>query len=304
MRIAFAGTPDVACPALKRLVESYEIVGVITRADAKAGRGKKLTPSPVARCAEEYGLDVAKVSNREELREAIKRYRPDLVIVVAFGMLVSQDLLDACPMGWVNLHFSLLPKWRGAAPAQYAIWHGDEMTGVTTFRLVQQLDAGPIYRQAAVPIEPQMTSGDLLESLSLRGADLLIETVQAIEAGEQPYDQEGDPGLYAGKITPDDVHIDWTRPALSIERLIRAAHPHPMAWTMRDGQRVKIVSAHLGESSSLEPGVLHVEKKTLSVGTSDGDLILDMVQPAGKKMMAAIDWARGLRLTTGEKFDG
>ena len=299
MRIVFAGTPDVAVPSLDAFVDSrHELVAVVTRPDAPSGRGKKLAASPVARRAAELGIQVLKPQRPrdEEFVARLTELAPDCCPVVAYGALLPQRVLDIPRNGWVNLHFSLLPAWRGAAPVQHAILAGDQTTGVTTFRIVLELDAGPIFATVREPIGPDDTAGDLLHRLSLSGARLLVDTLNGIEEGTlrpMPQPDTDAQVSYASKITVDDAQIDWTQPAEVTDRLIRACFPAPGAWTTFDGDRFKINSAAISDVVRL-PGALEITKRSVWVGTGTLALELRDVQAQGRKPMAAADWARGI----------
>ena len=299
MRIVFGGTPDVAIPSLDALVKSrHEILAVVTRPDAPSGRGKKLAASPVALRAGELGIELLKPQRpRDEgFVDRLTELAPDCCPVVAYGALLPQRVLDIPRHGWVNLHFSVLPAWRGAAPVQRAILAGDQSTGATTFRIVLELDAGPIFASVTEPIRPDDTAGDLLHRLSLSGAQLLVDTVDGIEDGTlTPFPQpETDAQVsYASKITVEDAEIDWSQPADVIDRLIRGCYPAPGAWTTFNGDRFKINSAQLS-SIVLSAGVLEITKRSVHVGTGTEALELGEVQAQGKKPMAAADWARGV----------
>ena len=299
MRIVFGGTPDVAIPSLDALAESrHELAAVITRPDAPSGRGKRLTASPVARRAAELDLEVLKPQRPrdEEFVGRLTELAPDSCPVVAYGALLPQRVLDIPRHGWVNLHFSLLPAWRGAAPVQHAILAGDQITGATTFRIVLELDAGPIYATVTEPIGPDDTAGDLLHRLSLSGARLLVDTLDGIEAGTltpNPQPEADAQVSYASKINAADAEIDWSQPAEVVDRLIRACFPAPGAWTTFDGDRFKINSAQTSRIV-LSPGVLEITKRSVHVGTGTRALELGHIQAQGKKPMAAADWARGV----------
>ena len=303
MRIVFGGTPDVAIPSLDALAGSrHELVAVVTRPDAPSGRGKKLTASPVAQRAAELGIEVLKPQRPrdEEFVARLAELAPDCCPVVAYGALLPQRVLDIPQHGWVNLHFSLLPAWRGAAPVQHAILAGDKTTGATTFRIVLELDAGPVFAAVTEPIRPDDTAGDLLHRLSVSGARLLVTTLDGIEDGTlTPTPQpESDGQLsYASKISVDDARIDWKEPADVVDRLIRACFPAPGAWTTFEGERFKINSARISDAV-LPPGVLDVTKRSVRVGTGTQTLALGEVQAQGKKPMAAADWARGVSFDT------
>jgi methionyl-tRNA formyltransferase len=297
VRIVFAGTPEVAVPSLDALLASrHEVVAVCTRPDAPSGRGKRLTPSPIAQRAAALGLETLKPQRPrdEEFVARLLEIAPDCCPVVAYGGLLPQRVLDIPPHGWVNLHFSLLPNWRGAAPVQHAILAGDQVTGATTFRIVLELDAGPTFASATEPIRSTDTAGDLLGRLAVSGADLLVRTLNGIEDGTlTPTSQPDGPVGYAAKIGVKDARITWTEPAEVIDRLIRACAPAPGAWTTFRGERFKINSVRLSESR-LPPGRLEVTKSSVRVGTGTQALELGQVQAQGKKPMAAADWARGV----------
>ena len=299
MRIVFGGTPDVAIPSLDALADSrHQLVAVVTRPDAPSGRGKKLTASPVAQRATELGIDVLKPQRPrdEEFVTRLSEIAPDSCPVVAYGALLPQRVLDIPRHGWVNLHFSLLPAWRGAAPVQRAILAGDQITGATTFRIVLELDAGPIFATVTEPIGPDDTAGDLLHRLSLSGARLLVDTLDGIEDGTLPPTPQPETDAqmsYASKINVADGRIDWTQPAEFLDRLVRACAPAPGAWTTFSGERFKINSARISDTV-LPPGALEISKRAVRVGTATQALELGEVQAQGKKPMAAADWARGV----------
>jgi methionyl-tRNA formyltransferase len=303
VRIVFGGTPDVAIPSLDALADSrHELVAVVTRPDAPSGRGKRLTASPVAQRAAELGIEILRPQRPrdEEFVAQLTELAPDCCPVVAYGALLPQRVLEIPQHGWVNLHFSLLPAWRGAAPVQHAILAGNETTGATTFRIVLELDAGPIFATVTEPIRPDDTAGDLLHRLSLSGARLLVNTLSGIEDGTlTPTPQpESDGQLsYASKITVDDARIDWKKPAEVVDRLIRACFPAPGAWSTFEGERFKISSARISDTV-LPAAVLEITKRSVRVGTGTQALELGEVQAQGKKPMAAADWARGVTFDT------
>jgi len=299
VRIVFGGTPDVAIPSLDALADSrHKLVAVVTRPDAPRGRGKKLTASPVAQRAAELGIEVLKPQRPrdEEFVTRLTELAPDCCPVVAYGALLPQRVLEIPRHGWVNLHFSLLPAWRGAAPVQHAILAGDQITGATTFRIVLELDAGPILATVSEPIRPDDTAGDLLHRLSLSGARLLVETLDGIEDGTltaTPQPETDAQVSYASKINVENARIDWTQSADVLDRLIRACAPAPGAWTTFRGERFKINSARICDAV-LAPGVLQISKRGVRVGTATQALELDEIQAQGKKPMPAADWARGI----------
>jgi len=303
LRLAFAGTPQVAVPALEALLASqHEVVAVLTKPDAPAGRGRALQPSAVASVARDLGLDVHTPERLDAFADTLREWDLDAVAVVAYGLLVPASLLDVPRTGWINAHFSKLPRWRGAAPVQYAIAHGDATTAVTTFRIDSGLDTGPILLTSPeVAIGEREDAGQLLARLAPIGAELLVETMDALAAGVvRPTEQASDGVLLAPRIDVADARIDWSRSAIDIDRAIRACTPAPGAWTTFAGERLRIgVPAAVTSSAPTEPGGIHVEGKKVLIATADGSLELDQVQPAGKKQMPADAWIRGLR--TGDR---
>ncbi len=309
MRIVFAGTPEVALPSLRAFADSgHELVGVVTRPDAPRGRGRKLVASPVAQLAEELGVPVLKPGHPRdpEFQAELRELRPDCCPVVAYGALLPQSALDIPVHGWVNLHFSILPAWRGAAPVQRALWAGDEYSGATTFRIVQALDAGPTYGVVTERVRPTDTAGDLLTRLAEAGAPLLVATLDGIEDGSleaRPQPEEG--VSLAPKILVEDAAVRWTEPALAVDRRVRACTPAPGAWTTYDGERLKIGPVSPDpDGPALSPGELAVGKNAVHVGTGSVPVLLGDVKAHGRKQMAAADWARGLRSATGARLGG
>ena len=296
MRVLFAGTPAVAVPSLDALIDAgFDVAAVLTRPDAPTGRKRVLTPSPVAVRAAELGLEIihaAKVDAGVTAR--IAAVRPDVAAIVAYGGLVPRAALDIPRHGWINLHFSLLPAWRGAAPVQRAVIAGDDITGAVTFQLEEGLDTGPVIGTLTEQVRPDDTAGTLLERLSHSGSVLLAQTLSAIDSGAAyPQPQQGEVSL-APKLTIEDGRINWSEPALAIGRRTRGVTPEPGAWTMLDGQRVKLEPVLLRPGqSALAPGQLAMDGKSVLVGTGSHPVELVRVQPAGKKMMSAADWARG-----------
>lgn len=307
MRVVFAGTPEVALPSLRAIADSdHELVGVVTRPDAPSGRGRRLTASPVAQVAEELGVPVLKPEHPRdpEFQDALRELRPDCCPVVAYGALLPQSALDIPPHGWVNLHFSILPAWRGAAPVQHAVWAGDEYTGATTFRIVRALDAGPTFGVVTERIRPSDTAGDLLERLAEAGAPLLVATLDGIEDGSLEAREQPEEGItIAPKIEVADAEVVWTEPAQAVDRRIRACTPAPGAWTLLEGERFKLGPVLPDpEAGALAPGVLSVGKSSVHVGTGSVPVRLGRVKPFGKKEMDAADWARGVRLDPEARF--
>ena len=310
MKLVFAGTPEVAVPSLDALIASgrHEVVGVVTRPDAPAGRGRRLVASPVAERAREAGIEVLQPARpREpEFLDRLRRIGPDCCPVVAYGALLPRQALDIPRHGWVNLHFSLLPAWRGAAPVQHALLAGDEITGATTFRIEEGLDSGPTYGVITEHIRPDDTSGDLLTRLALAGAGLLLATMDGIEDGTlRAVPQPSEGVSLAPKLTVADAAVDWTKPALHIDRQVRACTPAPGAWTTFRGERLKLRQVRPApEIDALAPGEPAVGKQSVHVGTGSHAVELMWVQPPGKKPMRAADWARGARLTPADRLGG
>jgi methionyl-tRNA formyltransferase len=302
VRIVFAGTPEPALPSLRRLIGSphHDVVAVLTRPDAAAGRRAKPSPSPVAQLALEHGIPVLRPGrpNSDEFVAELTELAPEACAVVAYGALLSERLLAVPTHGWVNLHFSLLPAWRGAAPVQAAIAAGDTVTGATTFQIEPALDSGPVYGVVTEAIRPIDTAGDLLARLAVSGAALLETTLDGIADGSlTSVPQPADGVTVAPKITVDAARVRWDLPAHVVERRIRAVTPNPGAWTMIGDLRVKLGPVTVDESSnSLAPGVISVSRDGVRIGTGSQPALLGQIQPPGKKLMNATDWARGARL--------
>ena len=298
MRLVLAGTPSVAIPSFEALVASdHEVTAVVTRPDAARGRSKRLVPSEVGQWAADHGIPALKPMHPRdpEFVAALTELAPDACPVVAYGALVPQHVLDITRYGWVNLHFSLLPRWRGAAPVQRAIMAGDGVTGATTFRLVRELDAGPVYGTTEMALTGTETAGEVLEALAHTGARLLLDTVDSLETTE-PAEQDDEAAVtLAPKITVEEARIDWTRQADEIDRLVRGCSPEPMAWTTIGDERFKVALGRPTDEAGLAPGEVRVEKRRVLVGTGTTALELVRVQPQGKKEMAGADWGRGLR---------
>jgi methionyl-tRNA formyltransferase len=312
MRLVFAGTPEPAVPSLRALLASprHEVVAVVTRPDRPAGRGRAVRPSPIRVAAEEAGLEIlAPERPREEsFVERLGQLAPDCCPVVAYGALLPPTLLDLPEHGWVNLHFSVLPAWRGAAPVQHAVLAGDDVTGASVFQIERGMDTGPVFGTLTERIDPRDTSGDLLERLSVAGADLLVAVLDAIADGRaHPVAQSADGVSLAPKFTVADAHLDWTAPATRLDRLTRAATPAPGAWTTFRDHRIKIgpvrpvagLDGPAGELAGrrLEPGALAVlgPHGPVAAGTGTEPVLLGEVRPEGKPAMTADAWARGAR---------
>ncbi|MGH8795017.1 MAG: methionyl-tRNA formyltransferase [Stackebrandtia sp.] len=308
MRLIFAGTPEAALPALRAIADSrHDLAAVLTRPDAPTGRGRKLSRSPVGAWADGNGVETltpAKPKDPEFL-DRLRAIAPDCVPVVAYGALVPAAALEIPGHGWINLHFSLLPAWRGAAPVQHAVLHGDEVTGASVFQLETGLDTGPVFGTVAETVRPQDTSGDLLERLADSGATLLTHVLDAIEdktAAAVP--QPADGVTLAPKVTVEDARIRWDEPAFAVDRRVRAVTPAPGAWTTWNGERVRLSPVTVDpEGPRLAPGAVAVGKSAVHVGAAGAPVRLSRIQPPGKKPMAAADWGRGLRSSDGIAFE-
>lgn len=296
MRLVFAGTPEPAAVALERLLASeHEVVAVLTRPDARKGRGRTLHPSPVKAVAVEHGIEVLTPEKLDDDTAArLRDIAPDAIPVVAYGNLIPAGMLDIPTHGWVNLHFSLLPQWRGAAPVQAAIREGDATTGATTFRINEGLDTGDILDTLTDTISDDDTAGVLLERLAYSGADLLVRTMDGLESGTLTPKAQPEEGTYAPKILTADARVDWAADSTVIDRAIRAHTPAPGAWTMRGEERFKLGPVTSVDSTELAPGQVAFGKNEVRVGTGTRDVVLSTIQAPGKKMMNAADWARGL----------
>src|SRR3954469_24944021 len=312
MRVVFAGTPSVAVPSLHAILDSgrHDVVAVVTPPDKPAGRGRELRSSPVKDVAASRGIPVLQPRRPgdDDFLEQLRALAPDCCPVVAYGALLPPSALAVPTHGWVNLHFSLLPAWRGAAPVQHAILAGDEITGATTFLIEEGLDSGPVYGLLTAEIGPRETAGELLDRLAAAGAGLLLATLDGIADGSlQPQPQAAEGVSLAGKLTSADARVDWDAPALRIDRLVRACTPAPGAWTTFRGKRLKVapvVPADRNEQVELRPGELRIGgAETVEVGTGSGAVLLGDVQPEGRAAMPAAAWARGVRLVPGDVLE-
>jgi methionyl-tRNA formyltransferase len=307
VRIVFAGTPEPAVASLDAIAASgHDLVAVLTRPDAPSGRGRHEVASPVARWAQERDIEVLRPARLREqsFLDRLAALGVDCVPVVAYGALVPPVALAVPRYGWINLHFSLLPAWRGAAPVQHAILHGDDMTGASVFALEEGLDTGPVYGTLTEKIRRRDTSGDLLERLAVAGAGLLVAVLDGLDSGALKAEPQPADGVsLAPKITVEDAEVRFAEPAFAVDRRIRACTPAPGAWTTLRGERVKLGPVlPLADGPRLEPGQSRVEKSRVLVGTGTEPVALGEVRPAGRKPMAASDWVRGLRLVDGELF--
>jgi methionyl-tRNA formyltransferase len=308
VRIAFAGTPEAAVPALRALLDSmhHELVAVITRPPAPAGRGRHLSTSPVAEVAAAAGVPVLtpRRPGDEDFLVQLRELDVSCCAVVAYGALLPPVALAVPQHGWVNLHFSLLPAWRGAAPVQAAILHGDDITGATTFRIEQGLDTGPVYGVVTETVRADDTAGSLLRRLAASGAGLLAATLDGIEAGTLvPRPQPEDGVSLARKLTPADARVSWTAAAQRVDRVIRACTPEPGAWTTFRGERLKLGPVRPSSEHTLAPGRIAADAKTVLAGTATADVELGTVQPPGRRPISAPDWARGARPARDESFE-
>ncbi|WP_129657749.1 methionyl-tRNA formyltransferase [Rothia halotolerans] len=307
MRVLYAGTPEIAVAPLEALIEAgHDVVGVLTRPDAPLGRKRVLTPSPVAARAEELGLPVIRAHRYDdEAHAAVLRLAPEAAAVVAYGALLPRRALEAVPHGWINLHFSRLPAWRGAAPVQRALMAGETVLWASTFLIEEGMDTGPVFDVLSEPVGPEDTAGTMLRRLAVSGGRMLAGTLGEIEAGTaRPRPQEGEP-TRAAKLVLEDGRVDWARPAAGIEAQARGATPEPGLWTTLEGQRVKLAGLRAAppeddDDAARVPGEARLAGREVRVRAADGDVVVARIQPAGKKMMDAADWARGAgRLTHG-----
>ncbi|NAZ86293.1 methionyl-tRNA formyltransferase [Kineococcus indalonis] len=299
MRLVLAGTPDVAVASLDALLaSSHEVAAVVTRPDAPAGRGRRSAASAVAQRAREVGLPLLQPASPREpaFLAELARLEPDACPVVAYGALVPRAALDVPRLGWVNLHFSLLPAWRGAAPVQRAVMAGDDVTGACVFRLEEGLDTGPVLGSLTEPVGSRDTAGDLLQRLAQRGAHLLVDVLDALAAGTAAAVPQPAEGVsLAPKITVEEARVDWRAGPAEVDRRVRGCTPDPGAWTTFRGERLKLAPVLPLAGQGPGAGRVVVEKRRVLVGAGDGLVELGQVQPAGKRAMPAVDWARGVR---------
>jgi methionyl-tRNA formyltransferase len=302
VQIAVAATPEVAIPTLELLLKSGKnLVAVITQPDRPAGRGLTLKETPVALWAKERQIPVHKPNSQDELSEIVKSF--DLVITIGFGMIIREEILAMPKFGFINLHFSLLPRWRGAAPVQRAIEAGDAITGVTVFQLDRGMDTGPIYRQVTVDLEKGTTSKSLLSELAELGAKPVIESIDAISAGETPRVQESSGATRANKLSKEEGRIDWSLPAEVIDRKIRAFYPNPGSWTTFRETIIKIEKVAIQAGQPGTPGELSAINRELVVSCGEDALKITELQPSGKPVMAASAWLNGAQLKENDRFE-
>jgi methionyl-tRNA formyltransferase len=311
VRLVFAGTPTAAVPSLRTLLESprHEVIAVVTRPPAASGRGRHPAMSPIEELARTAGVAVLTPARAgdPDFVEQLRAIGPDCCPVVAYGALLPPATLAVPARGWVNLHFSLLPAWRGAAPVQRAILAGDDVTGASTFQIEAGLDTGPVFGVVTEPIKATDTTGELLERLAVSGAQLLLATIDGIEDGSlAARTQPADGVSTAAKLSVDDARIDWTHPASAIDRRIRACTPAPGAWTTFRGARLKLGPVRplpaQPPPAVLPPGQLEAGRDRVLVATGSGSVEISTVQPAGKRLISAPDWARGARIEAGERL--
>ncbi len=295
--IVFLGSPVFAVPSLQALAKHFNVVGVVTQPDRPAGRGKKLKPSPVKAAALELDIPVITPLNLRKEPEAIAQIRawqPDILAVVAFGQILSKEVLYLAPHNTVNIHFSLLPKHRGAAPIAGAILAGDDEVGVTIMEVVFKLDAGAIISQRSIPLESHHTTRNLTDVMTTMGAELLVDTIPDYIAGKiTPVPQDESQKSYIGKIDKSDGHIDWNESAVTIDRKIRAYDPWPGTFSFWGEQRLKIISGKPVATEGITRGEVTQVDDAILVGTGSGSLELVTVQPQGKKAMSVADFGRG-----------
>lgn len=297
-----ASSSGLAIPTLQALQRAeYDVIGAITNPDAPAGRGMKLKENEFAGYISQSDIPLKKPSSHKELNADLTAMKPDLVVVIAYGRLIKNDELSIPVHGWVNLHFSLLPKFRGAAPVQRAILAGESKTGVTIFRLDTGMDTGPIYLQREVTIGINENTGDLLNRLSIIGAETIVESLIRIERGEEPLPQNEDGVSYAPKIDKSELRIDWRQPSKNIQQKIRAFSPTPGAWTTINGQRIVITATEPSQLPDMRPGEI-ASGDGLNVGTGSTPIKILKLTPAGKREMNPEDWLRGARLTPSDCF--
>lgn len=301
MRICIAATPSVAVPTLDALLASgHQIVSVITRPDAPAGRGRNLKSSAVSDWASLNKVQLHKPESSDEISLLVAQC--DLVVTIGFGVLLPETVLDIPKFGFINLHFSLLPRWRGAAPVQRALEAGDSTTGVTVFKLDAGMDTGPIYTSLPFDISPTTNTADLLKNLASLGVQAVLDAISLIESGQSPKVQSSEDATRAYKLTSEEAQIDWSQGSLAIVNKVRAFYPNPGAWSIFRGIKIKIDAAIVNESI-LKPGEIALQDKAVLVGTGDGTIELLTIKPAGKSAMSAGAWANGQHLLSHEKFE-
>lgn len=308
MKVVFWGTPDFALPSLYALLESeHEVAGVVTQPDRPAGRGRVQRAPPVKKVAVEFGVPVLQPEKPRgpEFMAEFSDFEPEICVVAAYGQILRPEVLELAPLGFFNVHASLLPELRGAAPVNWAIIRGYEETGVTIMRMVEQMDAGPVLGQARCRITASTTAGELADQLARLGAAKLLEALLAIGSGQAEEREQNDAdATYAPKLHSEDARLDWTRPAVELDRWIRGCDPHPAAWSELGDLRVKLFKPRvLRRAAASDAGVVEVAgERGLEIATGAGTLGIEEVQPAGKRRMSAADWIRGRGVTGGDRF--
>jgi methionyl-tRNA formyltransferase len=301
VRICVAATPSVALPTLDALFDSeHQIVSVITRPDAPAGRGRNLKSSAVSDWANSKKVHLYKPESSDEISLLVAQC--DLVLTIGFGVLLPKTVLNIPRFGFINLHFSLLPRWRGAAPVQRALEAGDSTSGVTVFKLDEGMDTGPIYTSVPFDISPTANTPDLLENLAVLGVQAVLDAISLIESGQSPKVQSNEGATRANKLTSEEAQIDWSQGSLAIVNKVRAFYPNPGAWCIFRELKIKVDAATISEST-LKPGEIALQDKRVLVGTGNGAIELLTIKPAGKSAMSAGAWANGQRLLNNEKFE-
>lgn len=307
LRVVYMGTPDFAVGALESIIAAgHDVVGVLTNPDRPSGRGKKLTPSPVKRAARAHGIEVyqpGRVRGNDEALETLRSWNADVAVVAAYGQILPQSFLDTPRLGCINIHASLLPKYRGAAPINWCIIRGEDTTGVTTMQMDAGLDTGDMLQTVQTPIGPLETAGELHDRLAIIGADLIVETLSALEADElDPEPQDNEASSYAPMMSKSDGRIDWTATATDVSNLVRGVHPWPGGYTFHDGDRIKVHLARPVDGSGA-PGEVIVADKQLIIAAGDHAVECITVQAPGSRAMSALDFLNGYDLSTGDVFE-
>ena len=304
MRIVFMGSPSFAVPALRSLAQATQVVGVVTQPDRPAGRGRKPRPPAVKQLAQDLAIPIIQPTSMPAARQQISAWKPEAIVVAAYGKILPPEILHIPPLGCLNIHASLLPRWRGAAPIQAAILHGDAETGITIMLMDEGMDTGPILAQQAVLIGDQETAGELSERLAALGAQLIIPTLQAFAEGRiRPQPQDSSRATYAPMLRKADGALDFAKPAAQLARQVRAFEPWPSSYFSWEGRRIVVRRAHAQEDGGLPPGVCTTVGSLPAVATSHGLLVLDRLQPAGRQAMPGEAFLRGARAFVGSKVD-
>ena len=301
MKVVIASSSEIAEPVLTALQGStHQVLAGISMPDKPAGRGRLLQANRFSVLCEREGIPLYKPESRLELNEVLTSLAPDLVITIAYGRLIKSGELNIPKYGWLNIHFSLLPRWRGAAPVQRAIQNGDSETGISIFQLDEGMDTGPIFLSKAIPLRGTETFGSLLSELSSLAAPATLQVLEMIEAGTAPTPQSHEASTSAPKLSKDEARIQWHKSATEIDRQIRAMNPWPIAWSTLDGQRLSILSAVKNDQDG-EPGSV-ISTSPLVIGCGENSLEILSIKPEGKKQMTANEWVRGARISQGTAF--